>query len=151
MIKRLLVPVDFSDVARRAASYAVEELAPQLGAEVVFVTVLEVSDLRVAMSAGLHGFDNDADLQNQIQKWIESQFKKIESGDAKVATKRDIRRGIPEHEIVEAIGEHAPDLVVMGSVGISKRFPLGSKAEHVLRQVDVPVVLIREGTSHRSR
>ncbi len=37
----------------------------------------------------------------------------------------------------------ARDLVVMGSHGITRRIPLGSKAEHVLRNVDVPVLLIR--------
>ena len=63
MIKRIVVPVDFSEVSIRAARFTVNELAPQLGAQVVFVVVLEVGDLRVAMSAGLHGFDTDEELR----------------------------------------------------------------------------------------
>jgi hypothetical protein len=35
MIRRLVVPVDFSEVSCRAAQYAVETLAPQLDAEVI--------------------------------------------------------------------------------------------------------------------
>jgi nucleotide-binding universal stress UspA family protein len=50
---------------------------------------------------------------------------------------------MPEREIVEAIRQHGADLVVMGSHGITRRIPLGSKAEHVLRHVDLPVLLIR--------
>ena len=141
MIKRIVCPVDFSAAACRAADYAVNELSPATGAEVVLVTVLEPSDLRVAMNAGLHGFDSDAELHAQVQQWIEQQFAKITAGKAEV--KRDVRRGLPEREIVEAIQERKADLVVMGAVGIARRFPMGSKAEYVLRNCDVPLVLIK--------
>lgn len=140
MIKRIVCPIDFSAAACRAAAYAVNELAPATGAEVVLVTVLEPSDLRVAMDAGLHGFENDAELHEQVRQWIEQQFAKIASG---TAVKRDVRRGLPEREIVEAIQEHGADMVVMGAVGIARRFPMGSKAEYVLRNTDVPLVLIK--------
>jgi nucleotide-binding universal stress UspA family protein len=143
MIERIVVPVDFSDASCRAARYAVEELAPQLRAEVIFVTVLEVSDLRVAMSAGLHGFENDDELHQQVQDWVEEQFSKIESAEDSVKARRDVRRGMPEHEIVEAIHEHRASMVVMGAAGIARRIPIGSKAEYVLRHVDLPLVLIR--------
>jgi len=145
MIKRVVVPVDFSEASIRGARYAVDELAPQLGAEVIFVTVLELTDLRVAMSAGLHGFENDEELHRQVETWIEDQFRKIESASqTSVRAKRDIRRsGLPEREIVEAIREHQADLIVMGSVGVAKRIPFGSKAEYVIRHIDVPVVLLR--------
>jgi nucleotide-binding universal stress UspA family protein len=137
MIRRVVVPIDFSVAACAAAHYAVDELAP-LGAEVVLVTVLETSDLRVAMNAGLHGFDNDDELRAQVGTWLEEQFAK-----APAAAKRDVRRGIVEREILEAIKEHHADLVVMGAVGIAKRLPVGSKAEYVLRHTDVPLLLIK--------
>lgn len=143
MIERIVVPVDFSAASCRAARYAVEELAPQLRAEVVFVTVLEASDLRVAMSAGLHGFETDEELRRQIDDWIEEQFRRIESAQDAVKARRDVRRGLPEREIVEAIVEHKAGMVVMGAAGIARRLPLGSKSEYVLRHVDVPVVLLR--------
>jgi nucleotide-binding universal stress UspA family protein len=143
MIRRILVPVDFSEVSCGAARYVVTELAPQFGAEVVFVTVLEASDLRVAMSAGLHGFDTDEEVHQQVAEWIEEQFARIESGDGATKAKRDIRRGIVDREILESIQEHDPDMVVMGSIGIAKRLPIGSKAEYVLRHSNVPLLLIR--------
>jgi nucleotide-binding universal stress UspA family protein len=143
MIERIVVPVDFSEASCRAARYAVEQLAPPFGAEVIFVSVLEPSDLRVAMSAGLHGFDTDEDLRKQVHDWIEEQFRRIESSGDAVKARRDLRRGLPEREIVEAIHEHHADLVVMGAAGIGKRLPMGSKPEYILRHVDVPLLLIR--------
>lgn len=140
MIKRIVVPVDFSEVSCRAARYAVEELAPQLQADVVFVTVLEPSDLRVAMSHGLHGFETDEDVKRMVHDWIEEEFRKVEAGGAKAT--RDVRRGLPEREIAEAIAEHKADLVVMGAHGMGNRSPIGSKAEHVLRASGVPLLLI---------
>ena len=143
MIKRIVVPVDFSETSTRAAHYAVGELAPQLQAEVVFVTVLEVSDLRVAMKHGLHGFENDDDVHRMVQAWVEERFAEIESGKGSIKARRDVRRGIPDREIIEAVTEHKADLVVMGAHGIGKRNPIGSKAEHVLANSRVPLMLIR--------
>ena len=145
MIRRIVVPVDFSDASRRAARYALDELAPPLGAEVVLVTVLDVSDLRVAMRAGLHGFDNDDELHAQVDQWIEEQFTKIGA-----TARRDVRRGLPEREILEALTEHEADLVVMGAVGITKRIPIGSKAEYVLRHADIPLLLLKDESPHSS-
>ena len=142
MIKRIVVPVDFSEHSTRAAHYAVEELAAPLGADVVFVTVLEVSDLRVAMSHGLHGFETDEDVHRMVQDWIEEQFARIESKKGSIKATRDVRRGDPEREILEALREHRADIVVMGTHGMGKRHPIGSKAGHVLARGGVPVLLI---------
>lgn len=142
MIKHILCPVDFSEASCRAANYAVRELAPQLGADVVWVTVLEASDIRVALEHGLYGFENDKDLHRQVEEWIDAQFARIDS-EKSVATRRDIRRGIPEREIIEAIREHKPGLIVMGSNGITRSVPLGSKTQYVIEHCDVPIVVMK--------
>lgn len=140
MIKRIVVAVDFSDASCRAAAYAVDELAPQLKAEVVLVTVLEPSDLRLAVRAGLHGFATDEDVHRKVREWIEEQFQKIRGGSENVT--RDVRRGLPDRELIEAIHEHKADLVVMGASGLGHRTPMGSKAEYVLKHAGVPLVLL---------
>ena len=139
MIQRIVVPVDFSEASNRAARYAVDELAIPLGAEVVLVTVLEISDLRVAMSEGLHGFENDDELRAQVEGWLEGNFAKLG-----IDARRDVRRGMVDREICEAIVEHKADLVVMGAVGITRRIPIGSKADYVLRHADVPLLLVKD-------
>lgn len=141
MIRRLLVGVDFSEASRHAAASAIA-LAWQIGASVHFVTVLDAGDLRVAMQAGLHGFETDDDVRKQVQEWIEREYAAIEAERHDVSTTREIRRGIPERELVAAIDEHKPDIVVMGAAGITRRFPMGSRAEYVLRHCEVPLLLI---------
>jgi len=143
MIKQILVAIDFSPESVSAARYATTELAQQLQAEVTFVAVLEPSDLRVAIGAGLHGFETDEDVRRQVREWVEEQFRAIEAPENAVNAKRDVRRGDPAHEIVEAIGEHAADLVVIGARGIGRRDPIGGKAEHLLRHSPVPLLLVR--------
>lgn len=142
MIRQIVVAIDFSPESVRAARYATAELAPQLQAEVTFVAVLEPSDLRVAIGAGLHGFETDEDVRRQVREWVEEQFREIESPAEAVNAKRDVRRGHPEHELLEAIQEHSADLVVMGSRGMGRRVPIGGKAEHLLSHSQVPLLLV---------
>lgn len=141
MIKRILLPVDFSKTSQRAAKWGLE-LASQLAAEALVVIVLDVGDLRVAMDAGLHGFENDEDVKRQVQTWIDAEYAKIvPPGTHNV--RREVRRGIVEKEIIETVAQYEPQLIVMGSVGITSRLPVGSKTEYVIRHSEVPVTVIR--------
>ena len=141
MIRRILIPVDFSSTSRKAAAWGIG-LAQQLGVEALVVSVLEPSDLRVAMNAGLHGFETDEDVKRQVHEWVREQYASIVPAGAKhVST--DVRRGLVEREIVEAIVDFDASLVVMGSSGVTSRVPFGSKTEYVMRNCDVPVVVIR--------
>lgn len=139
MIKRILIAIDFSDVSRRAAKVGAE-LARQCGAEIVFVTVLDVGDIRVAMEAGLHGFKTDEELHAQVRQWIDEQYAIIERETA-ATSHRDIRRGLAERELVEAITEHHADLAVMGAHGHAGK-TVGSKTEHLVGHARVPVVVV---------
>lgn len=141
MIERILIPVDFSPASRKAAKWGID-LASQLKVEALIVSVLEVGDLRVAMNAGLHGFETDDDVKRQVDEWVTSQYAQIVPKGAK-NVRTDVRRGIAEQQIVEAIAQYRASLVVMGSSGVTRRLPLGSKTEHVMRHCDVPVVVIR--------
>lgn len=143
MIKRILIPVDFSEDSRKAASWG-NELAEQLAAEVLLVTVLDVGDLRVAMDAGLHGFETSEDLKRQVQKWIDDQYAKIIPPNAK-NVRREIRRGIVEKEIVAAIRVYGADMVVMGVRGFGAKGLIGGKVKYLLEHCPVPVVLMTSG------
>ncbi|HYM62917.1 MAG TPA: universal stress protein [Thermoanaerobaculia bacterium] len=140
VINRIMIPVDFSEASMRGAEWGLA-LARQLDAEVVFLTVLDVNDLRVAMKAQLQGFETDAQLHRQVRQWVNEQFKRI-GFDSEARIKRIIRRGIVEREILAAIKTYSPDLVVMGSVGIDRSFPIGGRTQAVIRKSDVPVIMI---------
>ena len=139
-ITRILAPIDFSPASLRGAQEAAA-LARQLGARLRFVTVLDVGDLRVAMKANLRGFSTSEEVRRLVKRWIQDQFRKIELPQGVRAT-RSIRRGIVEKELVAAIAAYRPQLVVMGSGGMTRRFPIGSKTEYVIRNCRVPVVVV---------
>lgn len=141
-ITRILVPVDFSPASFRGAAVAVD-LARQLGARVRMVTVLDVGDLRVAMKSRLHGFTNDAGVRKAVRRWVEEQFARIEIPKGVHAT-RAVRRGIVEKEISAAIRSYRPQLVVMGSAGMTRRLPIGSKTDYVIRNSSVPVLVVTD-------
>jgi nucleotide-binding universal stress UspA family protein len=141
MIKRILIPVDFSADSARAAQWGLE-LGTQLAGEVLLVTVLDVGDLRVAMNAGLHGFQDSEDVRRQVQEWVEAEYAKIAPPGTK-NVRRDVRRGVVEREIAEAIEQYEADLVVIGATGIGNKTGLGSKADYFLRKCNVPVVVVR--------
>lgn len=149
MIRRILIPVDFSENAANAARWGIA-LAAQLAVEALLVSVLDVSDLRVAMDAGLHGFETNADVSRQVNEWVDAQYAKIiPAGAANV--RRDVRRGIVEKEIVTATRQYQPDLIVMGSTGIGGKGPLGSKTRYILNHCSVPVVVFSDEAARTLR
>lgn len=141
MIKRVLIPVDFSPLSRQAAEWGLA-LAEQLAGEALILIVLDVGDLRVAMGAGLHDFENHEDVHRQVHEWIDAEYAKIVPSGARNVI-REVRRGIVEKEIVATIQQYDPHLVVMGSTGVGRALSLGSKTEYVLRHCGVPVTVIR--------
>ncbi len=134
--------MDFSDHARAAAIVAAN-LASQLGATIRLVTVLDVSDLRVAMKARLDRFTTSAELRRAVEQWVEKEYASL-SLPADVPSTRTIRRGFAEPQIVAEIAKWKADLIVMGSSGLARRLPLGSKTAEVLRRSSVPVVVCPE-------
>ena len=137
MVRRILIAFDFSRESARAVAYGIE-LAEQLGAEPVVITVLDVADLRVAMRAGLHGFEDDAAVRRMVRRWIADQDAQL-LGDTNA--RRVIRRGIPEQEILTAATRLRAGMIVMGPTGLGRR-SFGSVTREVLRRSPVPVVVV---------
>lgn len=141
VVRRILAPVDFSAASLRAASFAFA-LARQLGAEVRCTTVIDVLDLHIAVRAGLPEFETNADLKRQVRDWIHKEFAAL-TATTDVNVQLEVRRGIPEDEILKAARRYKPDLIVMGSNGIARRLPLGSRTRAVMRGTLVPVLIVR--------
>jgi nucleotide-binding universal stress UspA family protein len=141
LIRRILVPLDFSPQSLAGASVAID-LAVQLHARVRFLTILDVSDLRVALKARLYDFKTDAEVHRAVRRWIDEQYKRIKVPPG-VAFTRMIRRGIAGKEILRAIESYRPQIVVMGSSGLARQLPMGSKTAAVLRRSRVPVLVCR--------
>jgi nucleotide-binding universal stress UspA family protein len=50
-------------------------------------------------------------LQRQVRGWIGEEFDKI-TATAGVEVQREVRRGVPEHEILKSVRRYKPDLIV---------------------------------------
>jgi nucleotide-binding universal stress UspA family protein len=142
MADHVLVPYDGSEQAEAALEFAFREHADAT------VSVLRVIDPLEA------GYTSQPTAFGQAEEWFESARSEAESmlsevtergADAGVAVETDVQVGRPSRTIVEFVGEHDVDHIVMGSHGRSgvSRILLGSVAEAVVRRSPVPVTIVR--------
>lgn len=141
-LKRILVPVDFSDCSRKALLYGIS-FARQFGAELVLTNVLEP----YAPVPELASVDWELILA-RMKEGGESALAKLrdELKDKKVRIRTELRIGRPDLEIVRAADELDVDLILLATHGYTglKRVFLGSVAEHVTRYAHCPVLIVRE-------
>jgi universal stress protein A len=140
-LKRVLVPVDFSDCSRKALAYAVP-FAKQFGAELVIAYVVQPYIPVPEMSAV-----DTTDMLAQMRESGKSELEKLRlsiTADVKIETL--LRVGHPAQEIVKAAAEIDADLILLsthGRTGLGRMF-FGSVAEHVTRYAGCPVLTVRE-------
>jgi nucleotide-binding universal stress UspA family protein len=156
MIKRILVPLDGSELAERALPYA-EELAHQFGATLVLVRV--VNSVELSRSQAFSGYlpaevydTAFEDARQAAHEYLEATAKRLAADGLEVDWA--MRTGDPAGEVVEHEREARADLVVMSTHGRSGlgRWVFGSVADRVLRGGTVPVLLVRAfGASHPAR
>lgn len=140
-LRRILVPVDFSECSRKAVRYAVS-LARQFQAEITLLHVV-VSIPTPPQAAALESEPLVAhyreDASSQLSKW--------RLDIAAVPAHAAVRDGTSAHfEIVTFARECNSDLIVIGNqgrTGLARMF-LGSTAEQVVRHAPCPVLVIRD-------
>lgn len=135
-IKKILVPVDFSNCSKKALMYAVP-FAKQFDATIMVVHVapycVQPSEMVVA----------DAQLLEANLSALNNLVREI-SGAAQVEAR--VRVGNPASEIVELAQESQTDLIIIsthGKSGLLHVF-MGSTAERVVRHAPCPVLVVRE-------
>lgn len=142
-MKSILVPVDGSESANRAAAFAAA-LGRALSSE---LTLLYVYDAPAAAVLGLASLGG-SEVKQALEKAAEASFARALAamGDVsgmrveKVAT-----TGHPFEEIVSHAKSLACDLIVMGSRGLSplQEMLLGSVSDRVLRFAPCAVTIVR--------
>ncbi len=142
MYKRILVPLDGSEVAEAVLPHAVE-LAKMSGAELFLLSV--PTDPAAAFAFGDPGLASEfVDAQESItQKYLKSIKKDLEAKGAKVSTL--IRDGAVAPVIIAVSEEINADMITMATharSGVAHLF-LGSVAEKILRTSKLPVMLVR--------
>ncbi len=134
MFKKILVPLDTSQLSEIALSYA-EEMAVKMGAEVIL--------LHVRTSADTEGKLEHKEYLDRIKAALKRS--KIKVTTAMYGFPERIKE--PAEEIVDYADKENIDLIIMathGRTGIG-RWTLGSTANKVVRAAKRPLLLIRAG------
>lgn len=143
-IRRILVPVDFSDTSRLALTRA-RELADRLGAQLHLLHVVPLAYLG-PVSTDLPMVSLD-DVETQWVHRAEDELRALASsgGDDEPKARAEVRRGHPFVEIVRYAQSEQIDLIVMGTHGrgAMEHLLLGSVAEKVVRKAPCPVLTVR--------
>lgn len=133
MYEHLLVPIDGSDNAKRAAKEAAffTNVHPTAFVELLYVTNFKKSDQSREKLE-----EKVATITNTIEDfYIEKQI------DYKVT----ILHGQPAREIIRHANSLKVDLIIIGSRGVGglKKMVLGSVSEKVVTGTDAPVLVIK--------
>ncbi len=146
-VRRILVPVDYSDGSRAALEYAMG-LAEMCGAGIDVLHVMEIPpqvgrDVQVRLESG---------EVRRLSEMMEAQAR--DEADAFLKRFRDrgtvqvgmrLEEGTPHKRIVEVAAKDGYDLIVMNTHGLSgfQRFVIGSVAEKVMRNAPCPILIVR--------
>jgi nucleotide-binding universal stress UspA family protein len=143
VIRSILVPLDGSPFAEFAVPLA-QALAGRTGARIRLVSVHEP---RADITPGLDAATVEAEsleIRSATQAYLADTAARLQTGaHGEIVT--ELVDGVPGPAVVSAVERHRPDLIVMSTHGRGpmSRFWLGSVADHLIRHVEVPVLLAR--------
>ena len=139
MYKRILVPTDGSEFARKAELHALF-LAKVSGAEIIALSVSENQFI-----TGISVTDEVEQLNLILKDRCEEDLKEFEEmNEDGVKISSIIREGSPANVILDVAVEEDIDLIVIGSSGKSRfdRFILGSVSDKVVNAAKCPVLVV---------
>ena len=140
MYKRVLLPLDGSELAEVALAYA-RGLSCRLGLEVL---LLHVAGKGESESQLLHRAYIERVCERFSREMAEVQEK---AGGKAVSVKGEVVLGYAAEEILRYADEKEVDLILMATHGRSgiRRWVMGSVADKILRSSAFPILLVRAG------
>ena len=142
-IVSLLVPIDFSENAGQALSYA-KELARTTNASLHLIHVVEPIVYPADWSYAQVGFaDIEQELKDTASKEMDALAVRLKAEGFSVVTA--VRMGRAADEICAYAEEHKISIISMGTHGRSglEHFLFGSTTERVLRKALCPILAVR--------
>lgn len=142
VIKRILVPIDFSEHSLNALQYAVR-FAKQFKSEILLLHVIEPVVYPTDFSFGQIAFPN---VEDELHRRGEEELERLRNEvSVEVPAKSFIRLGKPFLEITKVAKEHDVDLIIIASHGHTgvEHILFGSTAEKVIRKAHCPVLTVR--------
>ena len=140
MYKKILIPTDGSEQAKKAAKHA-KWIAKSGNSDILVLNVYETSSLNPIRSR---------ELKKDMKKlWIDDARKNLEEvlkilNGSNLKINSQVKEGRPAETILETINDEKIDLVVMGSSGKNAidRIFIGSVAEKVVRSAPTSVMIV---------
>jgi nucleotide-binding universal stress UspA family protein len=139
-IKRILVPVDFSEPSQRAVEYGLS-LALQFKAKLVLTHIVSSS------TALIYTFPTESfAFEKEQAKYAKSMLPDLvpEEYRERADLRTIVKVGEVRSELLGIVKDEEIDLVVMGTHGRKafERFFLGSLTERMLRKLNVPILTV---------
>ncbi|HAH57222.1 MAG: universal stress protein [Lentimicrobiaceae bacterium] len=155
-VRKILVPVDFSDASLKACTFALG-LAAKLKAEikllhVYYNPVIDVVpfDTSHAYQVNLVNYLHEAEqnAKQQLIRLADDLKQRVSKGKADTKISYSLQNGIAAEEIVAMANHYRPGLIVLGTRGIGQQTSslLGSVTARVIEKTSVPVLAIHEAS-----
>lgn len=141
-IKKVLVPIDFSDYSKSALKYAVN-FAKLFNAEIILIYVVEPVIYPPDFSMGQIAMPS---LNTEWDERAKDELDKLAKSEISTSVKTILKTGKPFVEIIETAKEENIDLIIIATHGHTgvEHILFGSTAEKVVRKAPCPVLTLRE-------
>lgn len=152
MYDAILIPTDGSNAAEKAMPHAID-LARTYDATLHVLYVVDTEAINLSLGTEqvdriIEGrFGEMIELKNQATQAIQRVADAAGARDVQVV--KSVTAGLPYKQILTYAEDHDIELIVMSSHGRTgvRRMLLGSVTEKVIRLAEIPVLVIRVGTS----
>lgn len=148
-MRTILVPVDFSELSKAAARYAIG-MADKMKARIILLSVINANPSSRVLS---NWKDLRASLVKTDQKEADQFMQEIKSEIGKIKISHRIVLGYPIVKMINQFAEtHDVSLIIMGTKGATglKRLLVGSHTTEMINTSKVPVMVIPENTRFKS-
>jgi universal stress protein A len=142
-LKKILVPLDFSPMSRKAFQYALR-FAEQFGCEIVLLHVVEpvtaIAGTPLSVDIFAQPEEDTVAAEAELASLVASARNQLNSFTSTVRT------GHAPNEITKAAKDLDVDLILIATHGYTswRHLCIGSTAERVVRTAPCPVLVVRE-------
>jgi nucleotide-binding universal stress UspA family protein len=148
-MKKIIVPIDFSDHARHAMDFAIQ-FNRIIGGKILLLHVLELPTASVNFGADITSSTAEVIYRKELLDGISARLHEWAAivRDAGQEAAIRLEYGSPYVGLGKEVAEEGGDWVIIGSKGASglKEVFLGSNAERIIRHSPCPVITIKGKT-----
>ncbi|MGA9405773.1 MAG: universal stress protein [Bacteroidota bacterium] len=142
-LRKILVPIDFSDYSKKALHYAIP-FAQQFNAAIYLLYVVEPTIYPADFSFGQIGMPN---VENELRTKGEQELQELITNEIKGAVPAEafVKIGLPFVEVVSFAKDEKIELIIVATHGHTgvEHVLFGSTAEKIVRKAPCPVLVVR--------